>query len=199
MAFHEIRLPDRIAYGVSGGPEFSTTVVATAAGYEYRNQNWAEARGRWTVGSGLKKPAEAAELIAFFRARGGRAHGFRFKDFTDYQASAQVIGSGDGETKTFQLIKRYASGATVVARKIAKPVAGTARVTVAGQQQASGWWLDATTGLVTFATAPAVHAAVTAEFEFDVPVRFDTDRMELRIENVAHLQWPGIQIVELKI
>jgi uncharacterized protein (TIGR02217 family) len=68
-SFHEVRFPDNIAYGATGGPEFATTVVATGSGHEKRNVNWAEARGRWDVASGLKKQAQIDELIAFFRAR----------------------------------------------------------------------------------------------------------------------------------
>jgi hypothetical protein len=67
--FHEVRFPDNIAYGATGGPEFATTVVATGSGHEKRNVNWAQARGRWDVASGLKKQAQIDELIAFFRAR----------------------------------------------------------------------------------------------------------------------------------
>jgi uncharacterized protein (TIGR02217 family) len=80
--FHEVRFPDNIAYGATGGPEFATTLVVTGAGHEQRNVNWAEARGRWDVRSGLKKQAQIDELIAFFRARRGKAYGFRFKDWT---------------------------------------------------------------------------------------------------------------------
>jgi uncharacterized protein (TIGR02217 family) len=87
-SFHEVRFPDNIAYGATGGPEFATTVVATGAGHEKRNVNWAEARGRWDVASGLKKQAQIDELIAFFRARRGKAFGFRFKDWTDYMRLA---------------------------------------------------------------------------------------------------------------
>jgi uncharacterized protein (TIGR02217 family) len=85
--FHEVRFPDNIAYGATGGPEFATTVVATGSGHEKRNVNWSEARGRWDVASGLKKQAQIDELIAFFRARRGKAYGFRFKDWTDYKAT----------------------------------------------------------------------------------------------------------------
>jgi hypothetical protein len=95
MSFHEVRFPDNIAYGATGGPEFATTVVATGAGHEKRNVNWSEARGRWDVASGLKKQAQIGELIAFFRARRDKAYGFRFKDWTDYEATDQLLGAGD--------------------------------------------------------------------------------------------------------
>jgi uncharacterized protein (TIGR02217 family) len=107
--FHEVRFPDNIAYGATGGPEFATTVVATAAGHEKRNVNWAEARGRWDVASGLKKQAQIDELIAYFRARRGRAYGFRFKDWTDFKATGQLLGTGDDALTQFQLLKHYSS------------------------------------------------------------------------------------------
>ena len=126
--FHEVRFPPDISYGAVGGPGWSTSIVTTVSGHERRNANWSQARGRWNVAHGLKRREQVAELIAFFRARMGRAYGFRFKDWTDYQALAQTLGTGDGSTRTFQLVKRYASGGEVVTRTIAKPVAGTAKL-----------------------------------------------------------------------
>jgi uncharacterized protein (TIGR02217 family) len=122
--FHEVRFPNNIAYGATGGPEFATTVVATGAGHEKRNVNWSEARGRWDVASGLKKQAQIDELIAFFRARKGRAYGFRFKDWTDYRATGQLLGTGDDALTQFQLVKHYPSGSVIEVRTITKPVAG---------------------------------------------------------------------------
>jgi uncharacterized protein (TIGR02217 family) len=106
----EVRFPDNIVYGTTGGPEFATTVVATSAGHEKRNVNWAQARGWWDVASGLKKQAQIDELIAFFRARRGKAYGFRFKDWTDYKATGQLLGTGDDALTQFQLVKHYPSG-----------------------------------------------------------------------------------------
>jgi uncharacterized protein (TIGR02217 family) len=153
--FHEVRFPDNIAYGATGGPEFATTVVATGAGHEKRNVNWSEARGRWDVASGLKKQAQIDELIAFFRARRGKAFGFRFKDWTDYKATGQLLGTGDDAQTQFQLVKHYPSGSVIEVRTITKPVAGTMKVYLGGVEQLSGWSVDTTTGLVTFSTAPA--------------------------------------------
>jgi uncharacterized protein (TIGR02217 family) len=121
--FHEVRFPDNIAYGATGGPEFATTVVVTGAGHEQRNVDWAEARGRWDVASGLKKQAQIDELIAFFRARRGKAYGFRFKDWTDYKATRQLLGTGDDALTQFQLVKLYPSGSVSEVRTITKPVA----------------------------------------------------------------------------
>ena len=137
--FHEVRFPDNIAYGATGGPEFATTVVVTGAGHEQRNVNWAEARGRWDVASGLKNQQQLDELIAFFRARKGRAFGFRFKDWTDYKATGQLLGTGDGTNTTFQLVKHYPSGSVIEVRTVSKPVAGTVQVYKDGVEQLLGW------------------------------------------------------------
>ena len=197
MTFHEVRFPDDIAYGASGGPAYSTSVVATASGYEQRNMNWSAARGSWDVSSGLKKPSQLDLLIAFFRSRKGKAYGFRFKDWTDYKATGQLLGTGDGTNKAFQLVKIYASGAGSETRTITKPVLGTVKPYLAGVLQSSGWSINTVTGVLTFSTAPAQGVAVTADFEFDVPVRFDTDSMEATIENFNINEWPSIPIVEI--
>ena len=109
-SFHEIQFPPDISSGAAGGPAYSTTVVAMVSGHEKRNINWSQARGTWNVAHGLKTRDQVAQLIAFFRARKGKAYGFRFKDWTDYQGIVQPLGTGDGTTRTFPLVKRYASG-----------------------------------------------------------------------------------------
>jgi uncharacterized protein (TIGR02217 family) len=196
--FHEIRFPDNIAYGATGGPEFATTVVVTGAGHEQRNVSWAEARGRWDVGSGLKNQQQLDALIAFFRARKGKAYGFRFKDSTDFKATGQLLGTGDDTTTTFQLVKLYPSGSAFEARSIVKPVAGTLKVYLDGVEVLSDWSVDVTTGIVTFTSPPAQDVDVTADFEFDVPVRFDTDHIAVTIETYKLHRWQQIPIVELR-
>jgi uncharacterized protein (TIGR02217 family) len=198
-AFHEVRFPPAISYGATGGPGYLTTIVATASGHEHRNSNWAAARGKWDVASGLKDRAHVAELIAFFRARRGRAYGFRFKDWTDYQGLAQVLGTGNGSLKTFQLVKNYVSGGVTESRIIAKPVAGTVKIYRNGVLVTSGVSTDTTTGLVTFTTAPGAGVIVTADYEFDVPVRFDTDQMNVTIETYDLGTWAQVPIVEIRV
>ena len=197
-AFHDVQFPPDISYGAAGGPGYSTAVVATVSGHEKRNANWAEARGSWNVAHGLKRRAQFDALIAFFRARRGRAHGFRFKDWTDFRAFAQTLGTGDGVATAFQLVKHYASGAAVETRTITRPVDGTVKVYLDGVEQVSGWSVDTTTGVVTFTIAPLETVAVTADFEFDVPARFDTDRMDITIETYELARWAQIPIVEIR-
>jgi uncharacterized protein (TIGR02217 family) len=197
-SFHEVWFPDNIAYGATGGPEFATSWWRPEAAMRSATSTWAEARGRWDVASGLKKQAQIDELIAFFRARKGKAYGFRFKDWTDFKATGQLLGTGDDARTQFQLVKHYPSGSVIEVRTITKPVAGTVKVYLDGIEQASGWSVDTTTGLVTFSTAPALGVEVTADFEFDVPVRFDTDHMAVTIETYLLHAWQQIPIVELR-
>ena len=200
MAFIEVRFPTDIAYGSVGGPEYSTDVVITHGGYEQRNSNWTQARARYNVAHGVKSQTQLNALIAFFRARKGRADGFRFKDWTDYNVTGQPIGVGNAVLTVFQLVKTYSSGGISELRTITKPVAGTLAIYFNGTlQSTSGYTVDTTTGLVTFSSAPASGVAVTADVEFDMPVRFDTDRLAASLDSYGSYSWHDIPVVEIRV
>jgi uncharacterized protein (TIGR02217 family) len=210
MAFHEVRFPAGIARGSRGGPERRTQIVAYGGGWEERNQQWAASRRRYNAGYGVRSLADIHAVIAFFEERRGRLHGFRWKDWTDCRSGSpeapvapgdQAIGTGDGTTTAFQLVKTYGGSFAPWARTVRKPVAGTVRVAVGGAEQAQGadFTVDHTTGLVSFAAAPASGQAVTAGFEFDVPVRFDTDRLDIDLAAFGAGDVPNIPIVELRL
>lgn len=202
--FHEVNLPLALAIGAAGGPERMVDVVRLASGAESRNARWAQSRRRWEVGGAAMRTEAAHELIAFFEARGGRRFGFRFRDPIDWKsctpggtisATDQPLGSGDGETTAFQLVKRYDSGGAFADRVIRKPVAGTVVVAVNGL--AADFEVDAATGVVTFVAAPADGAVLTAGFAFDVPVRFDADRLDMALvgnDAVRVLRAPLVEI-----
>ncbi len=198
MAFHEIRFPDDISYGSGGGPEFSTDIIITQGGFEQRNSNWANARAKYNVAHGVKTETQLAELIAFFRARKGRAHGFRFKDWTDYTITGQLIGTGNGTQTQFQLIKNYTSSITET-RTILKPVLGTVKIYVNAVLQTSGVTMNTTTGVITFSAAPAAASTISADAEFDVPVRFDTDRLSASLDQYGSNSWLDIPLVEVRL
>jgi uncharacterized protein (TIGR02217 family) len=205
MSFDEVRFPEKVAYGASGGPTFSTTITELYGGFEQRNQNWSVSRGRWDISTGIKNNTEFAEVLAFFRARKGRARGFRFKDWSDYTATAQNIGTGTGALLTFQLKKTYTSGGVTYSRTITKPVSGTLSVFVDSVLKVEGGGNDYTvnynTGVVTFngGSVPPNTQEVTATFEFDVPVRFDTDNLSARITNHNQYVSESIPLVELRV
>lgn len=199
QAFHEVQFPPDISYGVTGGPEYSTDVVITGSGFEQRNINWSQARCKYQAAHGVKNENQMKRLLAFFRARRGKAYGFRFKDWLDYTGTGEIIGVGDGTMTTFQLIKIYTddAGYTEV-RKIRKPVAGTVKVYVDNVRQAT-LSVNVTTGIVTFTTAPSQGAVITADYEFDVPVRFDTDHCPQSIKEWDIYSWDNIPLLEIRV
>lgn len=207
--FHEARLPARLAFGCTGGVERRTDVVTLASGHERRTSPWTQSRRRYLIATAARPLDEIAELVAFFEARQGRLCGFRFRDPADWKSCApsaqpaagdQVLGTGDGVRKTFQLQKIYGAGAEAVVRVIVKPVAGTVMVAVAGGALAPGdFAVDSTTGLVTLSAAPAAGAAVTAGFAFDTPVRFDLDRLDVTLEGFAAARVTACSLVEVLV
>ena len=210
MGFHEVRFPANLSFGALGGPERRTDIVTLTSGFEERNTPWAHSRRRWDAGLGLQSLDDLAALIAFFEARRGQLHGFRWKDWADHKSCAtsaepaaddQVIGTGDGATDEFSLTKTYRSGGAEYVRPIAKPVVGSVLVAVGGVLQVRGadFEVDEAEGLVTLASAPAEGVAVTAGFAFDVPVRFDTDRIEISAATFQGGQVPSVPVVELRV
>jgi uncharacterized protein (TIGR02217 family) len=210
MAFHEVRFPASLSFGSVGGPERRTEIVTLDNGFEERNSPWAHARRRYDAGLGLRSLDDLGDMIAFFEARRGQVFGFRWKDWADFKscrasgsvgAEDQLIGRGDGVTRSFGLVKAYVSGGQSYARPVAKPVAGTVRVAVAGDPKIEtiDWEVDTATGIVTFTDPPDVGVAVTAGFEFDVPVRFDTDRIEVSVASFQAGEVPSVPVVEVRL
>lgn len=208
MAFHETRFPTSIALGSTGGPERRTEIAMLGSGFEERNTPWAHSRRRFDAGSGIKTLDDLYTVISFFEARMGRLHGFRWKDRADYKSCApsstvaatdQLIGTGDGSTTAFQITKTYSSGSQSYTRDIKKPVSGSVVVALDDVAQASGWSVDTATGIVTFDTAPGADVTVKAGYEFDVPVRFDTDRLDVNLAHFNAGEIPSIPIIELRV
>jgi uncharacterized protein (TIGR02217 family) len=210
MAFHEVRFPTNISFGSTGGPERRTQIVTLANGFEERNTPWAHARRRYDAGVGLRSLDDVDRLIAFFEARRGQLHGFRWKDWSDFKSCLpslqvgpldQFLGRGDGVKTTFAVTKLYQSGAQSYVRPIAKLVAGTVRVAVEGDPKVESleYTVDLNAGTLTFVTPPDANADVTAGFEFDVPVRFDTDRIQTSVATFQAGSVPDVPIVEVRV
>lgn len=207
MSFHEVRLPTRLAFGSTGGVERRTEVVTLGSGHERRSTPWAAGRRRYLIGANLRSLDDMATLTAFFEARRGRLHGFRFRDFADFKSCVpgasvspgdQQLGLGDSERTVFSLRKLYGDGVDAWSRVIDKPVDGSVRVAVDGVET-SAFELDATAGLITMGDAPHHGAVVTAGFEFDTPVRFDSDRIEVTLESFNAGRMAALPLVEIRI
>jgi uncharacterized protein (TIGR02217 family) len=197
MAFDNVRLNVAIERGAEGGPGFKTTVITQASGKEQRQAEWLHERGYWDVSYGIMNKEDYTEIYNFFRDRRGRHRGFRFKDWADYQATNEMLGTGDGVNRVFKLTKDYG----YYKKRITRPVSGTVTVTVAGTPKTSGFTVDHQTGTITFTNTeehiPAIGAAVRASFEFDLPVRFDMDQLKLRVIWEHAASFPEMPIIEL--
>lgn len=210
MSFHEVRFPANLSFGSLGGPERRTEVVTLVNGFEERNAPWAHSRRRYDAGVGMRSLDDIETLIAFFEARRGQLHGFRWKDWADFKSCPaskeiayrdQVIASGDDETAIFPLIKTYRSGAHSYGRPVRKPVAGTVKIGLAADEMREGvhFELDLEAGNVEFMHPPNLGVEITAGFEFDVPVRFDTDRIQTSVASFKAGDVPNVPVVEVRV
>lgn len=208
-AFHEVRFPLRLALGVSGGPVRRTDIVNLSNGRENRNQRWRNARRAYDAGSGIRSVADLYEVLAFFEARRGELYGFRFRDPVDFKscppgettaATDQRIGTGDGVVTGFQLLKTYADAGGSFSRRIDKPADGSVIVSVEGVKAApTDLSVDHATGMVTFRAGrvPPAGAVIRAGFEFDVPVRFAIDRIDINVTAFEAGRIPSIPLMEI--
>lgn len=210
MQFHDVRFPAALSFGSVGGPERRTDVVTISNGFEERNSPWAHSRRRYDAGVGIRSLDDVATMIAFFEARYGQLFSFRWKDWSDFRsckpslaitALDQSLGQGDGVETAFQLVKTYESGAYTYTRPIAKPVEGTLMIAVGGTvlEESTNYIVDYATGVITFVDAPTVSAEVTAGFEFDVPVRFDTESIQTSVASFQAGEIPTVPIIEVRV
>lgn len=212
MAFHEVQFPTDISINSQSGPERRTEIVTLGSGYEERNQRWADARRKYNAGYGAKSIDDLHTIIEFFEERRGMLHGFRWKDGTDYKSVAPqstvsmtdvTLGTGDGAETEFQIIKIYGVTYAPYTRNITKPVSGTVLVSVNDVLQTEGggndYTINYTTGVITFNSAPTSGHDVKAGFEFDVPVRFDTDRLRIDVAGFKHGSIPDVPVIEIKV
>lgn len=191
--FDEIQLPPKISAGATGGPRFSTTVIMADSGREQRNAQWVNGRLHWQFTLEESSLNLTAQFIAFFRARKGRLRGFRWKDWTDYKATNEVLNNT--LTSTLQLQKTYSDAYGSEVRTILKPVAGTVTMTKNGVAFVA-FTLDTTTGIVTL-TGGAQAGTFAWSGEFDVPVRFDMDDLHMSIDNATNRTFDSVSVIEI--
>ncbi|MEL6751345.1 MAG: DUF2460 domain-containing protein [Pseudomonadota bacterium] len=203
--FSEERFPVDLAFGSTGGPERQTQIVTLGSGREERNQRWRRSRRRFEAGYGVKTLDELHAVLAFFEARRGQLQGFRFRDPLDWKscppaqqptALDQVVGRGDGVKTSFELSKSYGTGADTYVRRIDKPVLGTILIAVDGVASVTAT-ADPIAGKIGFPVAPADGAEITAGFAFDVPVRFDTERLSINLAAFDAGEMPSVPLLEI--
>lgn len=182
MTFIEERLLDKVVYGSQFGKEFNTRIVSLRSGVDRRNADWAAPLGRYSVLYELLEPSDHQVVVNAHMACMGALVGFRFKDWSDYEAKNEFLVVADGTEQTVQLTKQYKFGPISYSRKIVKPVGNTVLLYADGVALPHD--VDSTTGLVTFTATSG--QAITWSGEFDVPVRFDNDRLD--VEPIYHTE-----------
>lgn len=204
MTIHNVRLPVDVERGARGGPSFNTTILELSSGFEKRNINWSYARGRWDIGYGIQSDSDLQDVKDFFYARFGRAYGFRFKDWTDYVLGVSGTGSlvlvaTGGETDV-QIIKTYASGGFQYNRPLTRIVDSTYEVYLNDslQTETTHYTIDVDTGVISFVSTLNSSDEVDVYCEFDVPVRFDVDAMEVEALWADAQSVPSIPVVEIR-
>lgn len=201
MAFLDTSFPRGVAAGVSGGPERRVDIVQLASGAEERNARWKHSRRSYDASLGIRDADDLKAVVGLFEEAGGPLHSFRFRDWSDFSSAAstrqdpspldQGIGTGDGATATFQLVKTY-GGLAPYTREITKPVPGSVLVSLGGAAQATGWAVDHLTGLITFTAAPTPGTEIRAGFLFDVPVRFDSQEIHVSMAFFSEAEGRGV-------
>jgi uncharacterized protein (TIGR02217 family) len=184
--FHDVLFPIDISKGCRGGPQWSTRISVTGAGFESRNAEWSQLRGKWNVGFGVRSDSDIDDLIAFFNARQGRAYSFRFRDPLDHRVTLQALQANPA-TGLVQTAKLYTSGGVTYTRFITLPVSGS--VTGLG----GGASVNYSTGVVTGASEGTV-----VSFLFDNKARFDTDYLDGSAIRDGLGSWDDIAVVEVR-
>jgi uncharacterized protein (TIGR02217 family) len=210
-SFHDVLFPVAVSFGATGGPERRNEIVEMTSGCERRNARFSQSRRHYDAGTGVRSLEDLYDVLAFFETRRGSLSAFRFRDPFDMKSCRpgetpmpfdQSIGVGDGSRARFQLIKTYGSGDDAYQREILKPVVSTVRVAVNGSERTrpAGFTIDAVTGEIVFPAGgiPAANAAITAGYEFDVPVRFNAERLEVSLTAFKAGHIPSIPLIEVQ-
>lgn len=195
ISFSDKLLPIEFSLGAVGGPEFSTNILGMANGAEQRNINWKYGRCRYDLFPALRSSDKLEELLSFFRVHLGRAVGFRMRDWADCKITKGFVAVADGKTAEFQLVKRYVVSDMERVRLIRKPCKGSVMVFV--DDALSNPVCDYNSGKITFAFAPPKDSIITCSLDFDIPVRFDTDYLEINLDavNGKNCVIPVVEIV----
>jgi len=204
--FIEERFPAYISDGATVQLFRAITSVPLRSGFERQKNVWAQSLRRYNVSSGIQTFDDLIVTNNFWYRTYGPRIGFRWHDPSDYNstdtqrekvnANDQILGIGDGTETDFQLRKGYMSGTDTYYRDITKPVAGTVLAAV-NATPTTAFSIDTTTGIVVFDTPPPNGALVTAGYQYDVPVRFEKETLEMNVSHFDGGDIPDIEVVEI--
>lgn len=199
--FIEIQFPVDISYGSSGGPEYFTEILSTTNGCEIRSSKLHNHKMKFNISTGIKNKEQIEGMMRFFRCCRGRNIGFRYKDWSDFTGKNEPVKIINSHT--LQLMKIYKLDVnTTYERVINKPVKNSIKIQINDNIiPDTQLEVDYTTGIIVLPNhkIDEENTRVLASFEFDVPVRFNTDYLPVTIENYNFYSLPPIELIEVKI
>jgi uncharacterized protein (TIGR02217 family) len=197
--FYEINFPDSVAFNSVNSLYFDTNIVKSKNNTEQRSNNLDMPLLNFKLSTPLRNKKEIDEITALFRIVKGKLNGFRFRDWLDYKVENQIIGIGDGENCVFQIKKTYLLKNYFVIRNIVKPTPNTASVFLNQVEcNNSTQSIDYARGLARFVTPPAEGDAIMVNCEFDIPVRFKSDFLNIILTGRDLFEINDLELVEIK-
>ena len=157
-------------------PSFSTKIQTAVSGKETRGANWSYPRWTFKLTYSFLKDdytvnGDLQQIAGFFLARRGSFDDFLYLDPEDNFVANQRIGTGDGSSTQFQLVRLFGGFVEPV-----WGVNGTPSIRLGDQSETR--FTVSNTGLVTFNTPPVEGTAITADFSFYFRCRFTQDSVE---------------------
>ncbi len=180
MAYLNTYLSPCPGYGWAGGAEFQTRIVELQNGRNRRNANWAQARHRYSAPFLNISKSAYREIKKMHLACMGQVHTFRFRDELDYEAVGEIFAIADGVKTVFQLSKFSTVDGISYQREV-YALKSTPAITVNNAPVTPT--VNANTGKVTFAVAPAIGATLRWSGNFDIWVRFAQDYLPFSLDN----------------
>lgn len=104
-----------LGFSVVWRPMWSTEVQTAEDGSEYRLGYWSEPLWEFDLVYNVLREDnflnraydEMRQIVGLFNASMGQLYGFKFSNPDDYQVTSQPIGTTDGVSATFDLVRTY--------------------------------------------------------------------------------------------
>lgn len=200
--FHEIRFPEDVSWGSSGGPIYKTQIFTSFRGYEKRNTDWSQPMMRFNVAYGIKTDLQMLSMLEFFNARQGMANGFRYKNWCNYQITGKAFATGDGESTRLPIWKFYGFDGARHYKRLRKIVRGSVTgVQIGAEPVVEGvdFTIDYDAGEIAFNTIPSYALPIRCQtLEFDEPVRFTTDRIQAVIDSFDNQSLSRLELISVR-
>lgn len=215
MTFYNVVVPGSVSQGTEAAPVSLVDIARGPSGKEQRRKRRSRILRRFNIAKNIRSVNDVYDILSLFEVMEGPLHSFACKNLIDYKSGKPaddvtaldaLIGVGDGTNAVFQLKKQFKvtkADSTVLAidRNIYLPVQGTVLIAVDGVAKAetTDWVLNYETGVVTFVVGhePGDGLDVTAGFQFNERVRFDTNDLSQVMEFFRVGSVPSIPLIEV--